>query len=128
MKKIRVRFEKILEKEYHNQYSPRRNIDEALRAIKQVNPHLATRAPTEALAAVREQFSAHMVSDSPFNSKRRVNQSLLKDRDSDLLRLAGMSTKLIASIFGLPPDAGVKIFSAVPTSIVDEHAMSVASQ
>ena len=90
--KIRIGLQKILEKEYRNQYSPGRTIDEAQRAMKKVNPHLATRTPTEALAALREQFSAYMAGDSPFNRKRRVHQSqrewwepLLKDRDSDVL-------------------------------------------
>ena len=90
--KIWIRLQKILEKEYRNQYSPGHTIDEAQRAMKKVNPHLATRTPTEALAALREQSNAYMAGDSPFNCQRRVNRSqrewwepLLKDRDSDVL-------------------------------------------
>ena len=90
--KIQIGLQKILEKEYHNQYSPGCTIDEAQRAMKKVNPHLATRTPTEALAVLREQSNAYMAGDSPFNCQRRVNRSqrewwepLLKDRDSDVL-------------------------------------------
>ena len=67
-------------------------IEEAQRAMMSVDPHLATRLPSEALATLKQQFSAYMAGDSPFNRVRQVYQSqrewwepLLKDQDSDVL-------------------------------------------
>jgi hypothetical protein len=129
---IRIGLQKILEKEYRHQYRPGCTIEEAQRAMMSVNPHLATRLPSEALATLKQQFSAYMAGDSPFNRVRRVYQSqrewwepLLKDKDSDVLAVCFLS--IVNSLANGVQSLAVKIFSAVPTSIVDERAMSVVT-
>ncbi|KAI9439375.1 hypothetical protein F5148DRAFT_1352744 [Russula earlei] len=85
--------------------------------MEDINPHLAKRNPREALHALKAQFRAYLAGVEPFNCKCGRNESvrdywsrLLDNEDSDVLAALA-----------------VKIFSAMPVSMVDERAMSVVT-
>ncbi|KAF8902221.1 ribonuclease H-like domain-containing protein, partial [Gymnopilus junonius] len=107
----------LLRKEYGNEYREGRSVEEAQNAMQEVNPHLAQRSPKDALAALKKQFQNYLDGREPFNRKRSRRESLreywcrlLNDEDSDVLAALA-----------------VKIFSAMPISMVDERAMSVVT-
>ncbi|KAF8879442.1 hypothetical protein CPB84DRAFT_1852114 [Gymnopilus junonius] len=85
--------------------------------MEEVNPHLAKRSPRDAVSALKKQFQNYLDGMEPFNRKRSRRESLreywcrlLNDEDSDVLAALA-----------------VKVFSAMPVSMVDERAMSVVT-
>jgi len=64
---IQIGLQKILEKEYRNQYRPGCTIEEAQKTMMKVNAYLAAHLPTDTLATLKQQFSAYMAGDPPFN-------------------------------------------------------------
>ncbi|KAF8151625.1 ribonuclease H-like domain-containing protein [Crassisporium funariophilum] len=108
---------RLLQKEYGNEYCEGRSGEEAAMAMQNVNPYLAQRTPRAAIPALRDQFQAYLDGREPFNHKRSRKESLreywsrlLNDNDSDVLAALA-----------------VKLFSAMPISMVDERAMSVVT-
>ena len=82
---------RLLQKEYVNEYNERRSAEEAAKAMQDVNPRLAQRDPRAAIAALKEQFKAYIDGREPFNRKRSRKESLqeywsrlLNDNDSDV--------------------------------------------
>jgi hypothetical protein len=86
---------RLLQKEYGNEYREGRSVEEATKAMQDVNPHLAKRSPRAAMVATREQFKAYIDGKEPFNRKRSRKKSLreywsrfLNDDDSDVLAVS----------------------------------------
>jgi hypothetical protein len=82
----------LLQKEYGDEHREGRSVEEARRAMEEVNPLLAQRNPKDAIAALKTQFRAYLDGTEPFTRKRRRNESIreywcqfLKDEDSDIL-------------------------------------------
>ncbi|KAI9510814.1 hypothetical protein F5148DRAFT_1274586 [Russula earlei] len=109
---------KLLQNEYGDEYRAGRSVEEARRVMEDINPHLAKRNPREALHALKAQFRAYLAGVEPFNRKCGRNESvrdywswLLDNEDSDVLAALA-----------------VKIFSAMPVSMVDERAINFAQE
>jgi hypothetical protein len=82
----------ILQKEYGDEYREGRSVEEARRAMEEVNPRLAQHNPKDAIAALKTQFRAYLDGTEPFTRKRRCNESsreywcrFLKNEDSYIL-------------------------------------------
>ncbi|KAK6987977.1 ribonuclease H-like domain-containing protein [Favolaschia claudopus] len=107
----------ILRKEYGEEYSATRTIEQARAAMEDINPHIAQRTPSEALKVLKPQLEAYLAGAEPFHRKRKPTQSnwewwvsLLGQPDSDILAALG-----------------VKLFSSNPVSMPDERAMSTVT-
>ncbi|KAF8227168.1 hypothetical protein L208DRAFT_1366422 [Tricholoma matsutake] len=114
---IGVSLLKLLKKEYGDEYRAGRSVEEAKMAMKEINPHLENQNPREALQALKTQFKAYLTGAEPFDRKCGQNEflhdywcCLLDNEESDVLAVLA-----------------VKIFSAVPVSMVDERTMSVVT-
>jgi len=74
------------------------------------------RTPRAAMAAIKEQFKAYIDGKEPFNRKRSRKESL-REYWSRFLNDDDYCNQALA----------VKVFSAMPISMVDERAMSVVT-
>lgn len=66
---VRLSLQKLLQNEYDNQYRAGRTVEEAQKAMEEVNPDLATRAPGVALSMLRLQLQGYMSGVPPFDRK-----------------------------------------------------------
>ena len=91
---VRLSLQKLLQNEYGNQYRAGRTVEDAQKAMEEVNPDLATRAPGVALSMLRLQLQGYMSGATPFDRKRNYRESPrlwwqhileLGDDDSDVL-------------------------------------------
>lgn len=108
---------KLLQREYGDEYRTGRSAEEARKAMEEINPRIAHLNPHDAISALKKQFKAYLVGVEPFTRRRGRKESLreywcryLMQEDSDILAALA-----------------VKIFSAMPVSMVDERAMSVVT-
>jgi hypothetical protein len=135
---IRLSLLKLLQNEYRDEYRAGRSVEEAKRAMEDINPHLAKQNPREGLHALKTQFRAYLAGVKPFNRKRGQNESLhdywswlLNDEESDVLavcyNLSCKCDKQDTHHIRFCKALAVKIFSAMPVSMVDERAMSVVT-
>ena len=94
---VRLSLQKLLQNEYGNQYRAGRTVEEAQKAMEEVNPDLATRAPGVALSMLRLQLQGYMSGVPPFDRKRNYRESprvwwqrILErgDDDSDVLAVS----------------------------------------
>ncbi|KAJ7501352.1 hypothetical protein B0H11DRAFT_2373482 [Mycena galericulata] len=106
--------QKLLQREYGDEFRPGRTIEEAKKARFEINPYIANRTPTDALAALRTQLKNFLDGTAPFDRKKKPTESsrewwwvLLNREDSDILAALA-----------------VKIFSSSPVSMPDERGMS----
>ncbi|KAI9452027.1 hypothetical protein F5148DRAFT_1277633 [Russula earlei] len=109
---------KLLQNEYGDEYCAGHSVEEARSVMEDINPHLAKWNPCKALHALKAQFRAYLAGVKPFNHRHGQNESihdywswLLDNEDSDVL--AALT---------------VKIFSAMPVSMVNEHAICDESE
>ncbi|KAJ7450604.1 ribonuclease H-like domain-containing protein [Mycena latifolia] len=114
IKRIGLSLQKILQREYSDEFRPTRTIEEAKAAMREINPYIAHRTPSEALTAFRSQLKHFLDGAEPFDRKKKPIESvrqwwlnLLNREDSDILAALA-----------------VKIFSASPVSMPDERGMS----
>ncbi|KAL0952949.1 hypothetical protein HGRIS_014937 [Hohenbuehelia grisea] len=108
----------LLRNEYHDAYSTVGiTIDQARQAMKDYNPRLAHLTPDDALTALRTQMSAFLTVQEPFTRRKLPNQS---NRDYWAQFVGLPDSDVLAAL-------AVKIFSAVPVSMVDERTMSVVT-
>ncbi|KAJ7513225.1 ribonuclease H-like domain-containing protein [Mycena galericulata] len=112
--RIGLSLQKILQREYGDEFRPGRTIEEAKKAMFEINPYIANRTPTDALAALRTQLKNFLDGTTPFDRKKKPTESsrewwwvLLNREDSDILAALA-----------------VKIFSSSPVSMPDERGMS----
>lgn len=134
---IRISLQKILAAEYGDRYTaPDRTVETAQQMMQVVNPHLAARTPDEALDAFKTQFKAYSAGSPPFDRKRRLRESprswweqLLTHEGADVLAVKCSTHSLLSKIltFYTMQAIAVKMFSLMPTSMVDERAMSVVT-
>ncbi|KAJ7784003.1 hypothetical protein DFH07DRAFT_997515, partial [Mycena maculata] len=113
IQRIGLSLQKILQKEYGDEYRIGRTIEEAKTAMEEINPYIAHRTPTEALPALRTQLKNFLDSAAPFDRKKKPTESsrewwwaLLNREDSDILAALA-----------------VKLFSANPISMPEERGM-----
>ncbi|KAJ7237403.1 hypothetical protein C8J57DRAFT_1568538 [Mycena rebaudengoi] len=114
IQRIGLSLQKILHKEYGNEYRPDRTVEEAKSAMRDINPYIAHRVPKDALSALRVQLQGFLHGVQPSDRKKKPTESprewwvrLLTQDDSDILAALA-----------------VKIFSANPVSMPDERGMS----
>ncbi|CAK5269492.1 unnamed protein product [Mycena citricolor] len=108
---------KLLEIEYGNEYRPGRTIKEAKESMRKINPYLAELTPVQALAALEVQIQRYLDGDEPFDRKKKRSDMV---RDWWMPLLAHKDARVLAFL-------AVKIFSANPTSMPDERAMSTVT-
>jgi hypothetical protein len=85
---------KLLQNEYGDEYCVGHSVEEARRAMEDINPHLVKRNPREALHALKTQFRGYLAGVELFNCKSGRNESLcnywsqlLNDEESDVLAI-----------------------------------------
>ncbi|KAG9225740.1 hypothetical protein CCMSSC00406_0009337 [Pleurotus cornucopiae] len=111
----------ILKAEYENIYTATggRTISDAKKLMEERNPHLAPYTPQEALRLLHGQFLKFSSKAVPFHRTRRSTESNL-----EYWRTFVASNDPDATIIA---PLAVKLFAAVPISMVDERAMSVVT-
>ncbi|KAJ7720009.1 hypothetical protein B0H16DRAFT_1700044 [Mycena metata] len=114
IRRVGLSLQQILQREYGTEYRPERTVEEAKKAMFEINPDIAHRTPTEALSALRLQLKNFLDGAEPFDHKRKPDEiprewwrKLLDRDDADILTALA-----------------VKIFSSNPVSMPDERAMS----
>ncbi|KAK1223490.1 hypothetical protein PQX77_013648 [Marasmius sp. AFHP31] len=117
VKKIGISVLGILRNEYGDIYRPDVSLEDARKEMAKRNPFLAKYTPAEALTRLKSQFTAYTNGESPFVFKKSFTKpirewwvQLAKHDDADVL----------AAI-------AIKIFSALPTSMTEERAVSIVT-
>ncbi|KAJ7237618.1 ribonuclease H-like domain-containing protein, partial [Mycena rebaudengoi] len=117
IQRIGLSLQKILQKEYGNEYRPDRTVEEAKSAMRDINPYIVHRVPKDALSALRVQLQGFLDGVQPSDRKKKPTESprqwwvrLLTQDDSDILAALA-----------------AKIFSANPVSMPDERGMSTVT-
>jgi hypothetical protein len=95
IQRIGLSLQKILQREYGDEYRPNRTVEEARKAMEAINPDIAQRNPTEALKAFRVQLKNFLDGAEPFDRKKKPTESVrdwwnnLRNReDSDVLAVS----------------------------------------
>lgn len=120
-KKIGKSLALILKAEYDEIYTATggRTVSEAKKLMEERNPYLAPYTPQQALLLLHAQFSKFSAKAVPFHRLRRSTESNLEYWQAFIVS-NDPDTTIIAPL-------AVKIFAAVPVSMVDERAMSVVT-
>ncbi|CAK5276411.1 unnamed protein product [Mycena citricolor] len=108
---------KLLEIEYGNEYRPGRTIKEAKELMREINPYLAELTLVQALATLKVQIQWYLDGDEPFNCKKERSNMV---RDWWMPLLTCKDARVLAFL-------AMKIFSANPTSMPNERAMSTVT-
>ncbi|KAJ6523656.1 hypothetical protein DFH09DRAFT_1250899 [Mycena vulgaris] len=114
IQRVGLSLQKILQKEYGDEYRPDRTVEEAKAAMMDINPFIAHCAPADALFALCSQLKDFLNGDAPFARKKKPKES---SRDWWLKLLDREDADILAAL-------AVKIFSANPVSMPNERGMS----
>lgn len=128
----------MLQNEYADEYRAGRSVADAMASLKEAGSRLAHRTPQDAMGALKKQLKAYMDGADPFMRKRRHDQSLrdwwmclIQNDDADVLAVSTTSELAVLqdsdNIHHNWQALAVKIFSAVPISMVDERTMSTVT-
>ncbi|KAG7085347.1 hypothetical protein E1B28_002913 [Marasmius oreades] len=117
VQKIGVSLLGILRKEYDDVYHPEVSLESARKEMANRNPYLAKHTPAEALAQLKSQLSAYMNGESPFVFKQSFKGTV---REWWIQLARHDEADVLAAI-------AIKIFSALPTSMTEERAVSIVT-
>ncbi|KAJ7768081.1 ribonuclease H-like domain-containing protein, partial [Mycena maculata] len=124
IQRIGLSLQKILQKEYGDEYRIGRTIEEAKMAMEEINPYIAHRTPTEVLPALRTQLKNFLDGAAPFDRKKKPTESSREWWWALLNREDGYPCSRCPFIFCA---LAVKLFSANPISMPEERGMSTAT-
>jgi hypothetical protein len=99
IQRIGLSLQKILQREYGDEYRPNRTVTEAKQAMMNINPYIAHRTPADALQVLKSQLKNFLDGMAPFDRKKKPSESvrewwvnLLNREDSDILAVSALFT------------------------------------